>query len=920
VRKLRVVAMAAAGLSLIAAVTVLPPSQTAHADPPVNLLASDMDVAFDTPTSLFTAASTTTGGTQTIVPATTGNGLEIRDASLGTNLSSYFYKRWSTSALKTRINQVYSQPVGSAPVAFTLSYDVRRSAASTKQVAKDVYAQLQFGNWDNLNVPRFPIPSTSIATTAAYTNTTGTLHSVSEADIASYRFTIVPNGGTRLVTTVELGFSVRVDTGGTDEAYIIDNPAISEVGISNDTTPPTAPASLTKTAASASSVSLSWPAATDNIGVTGYDILRDGSLATSVGGNITSGIVTGLTPLTKYHFTVAAKDSAGNVSVPSPEVVATTPADPTLIPASYPGTTQSRLQWLWDKAKAMKEENGPINTTEYVAQLVDGQNVAANLGKLDTMYQQYDAEQYKTLAKMYAYLMVGNQFSATTLAHAKSYFAQYGYAQLNQTENLRMSNYVVGYLTGQYLPTVTDLNGKSGAVLKATNKTNIVAMIDAGVHKGWAEYESPEYTFMTYFGLNAIYQWSDEADLRQKAKMAMDVMWFEWGNDWNNGFPVSSISRSKGDSATASDPSWRGADHTALSWAYFGADRAQQSLGESENLAPALYRPNLEYLGLVAWSGTTYTPPQLAVTIGQTTTKNLSWRKTNGQNSGGSTMSIYRQAYVKPNWGLATEVQYRRADNWVEDVPMSLRWRSSSADGQFRVSADQGTAMVGSYNQPANQRVIQDGAAAVAVYKSSGDQSSNYLNAMFPDTGSIVQRTEQSGWVFADTGTMYFAFKMLKPYQWFHQTPSDPSNKVKTTATLHPANGLIYSYDILRSQADKNGWILQTADHGDYTNLAGFTQAVLTTTVLDSSHLNDANPRLVYTALNGDVVDITFDNAAAAPAGAQKVNGTAIPFDTFKTFDTPWLQQGLGAQTFTASVGSAQSVYDFANWTITNTP
>jgi hypothetical protein len=41
---------------------------------------------------------------------------------------------------------------------------------------------------------------------------------------------------------------------------------------------------------------------------------------------------------------------------------------------------------------------------------------------------------------------------------------------------------------------------------------------------------------------------------------------------------------------------------------------------------------------------------------------------------------------------------------------------------------------------------MQDGPAAVGVFKSSGDQTENYLSAMFPDTGSIVeQRNDVDG-------------------------------------------------------------------------------------------------------------------------------------------------------------------------------
>ena len=43
-----------------------------------------------------------------------------------------------------------------------------------------------------------------------------------------------------------------------------------------DTTPPSAPSGLTATATSSSSVSLSWTASTDNVGVTGYNIFRNG--------------------------------------------------------------------------------------------------------------------------------------------------------------------------------------------------------------------------------------------------------------------------------------------------------------------------------------------------------------------------------------------------------------------------------------------------------------------------------------------------------------------------------------------------------------------------------------------------------------------------------------------------------------------
>ena len=51
-----------------------------------------------------------------------------------------------------------------------------------------------------------------------------------------------------------------------------------------DTTPPTAPANLTATAAAWNQVNLSWTASTDDVGVTGYQIFRNGThIATTYG-------------------------------------------------------------------------------------------------------------------------------------------------------------------------------------------------------------------------------------------------------------------------------------------------------------------------------------------------------------------------------------------------------------------------------------------------------------------------------------------------------------------------------------------------------------------------------------------------------------------------------------------------------------
>jgi len=109
-----------------------------------------------------------------------------------------------------------------------------------------------------------------------------------------------------------------------------------------DTQAPTAPTGLASSNVTQSSVSLSWSASTDNVGVTGYDVYRNGSLLASTAS--TSYNVSGLSASTTYSFYVKAKDAAGNVSAASNTVSVTT-ADETISYCTSQGNNYS-YEWI----------------------------------------------------------------------------------------------------------------------------------------------------------------------------------------------------------------------------------------------------------------------------------------------------------------------------------------------------------------------------------------------------------------------------------------------------------------------------------------------------------------------------------------------------------------------------------------------
>jgi chitodextrinase len=93
-----------------------------------------------------------------------------------------------------------------------------------------------------------------------------------------------------------------------------------------DSESPGAPTNLQASNLQQSTLTLTWSASTDNIGVTGYDVYRNGIKISPANHNSTSYNVTGLAALTDYDFYVNARDAAGNISPNSNTVQVTTPA------------------------------------------------------------------------------------------------------------------------------------------------------------------------------------------------------------------------------------------------------------------------------------------------------------------------------------------------------------------------------------------------------------------------------------------------------------------------------------------------------------------------------------------------------------------------------------------------------------------
>jgi chitodextrinase len=106
-----------------------------------------------------------------------------------------------------------------------------------------------------------------------------------------------------------------------------------------DATPPSAPTALSSTAATSSSISLSWTAATDDVGVAGYGVYNGSNRVAST--TSTSYTVGGLACGTSYTFGIDAYDAAGNRSVKVTITASTSACAPSTNASVYVSTSGS---------------------------------------------------------------------------------------------------------------------------------------------------------------------------------------------------------------------------------------------------------------------------------------------------------------------------------------------------------------------------------------------------------------------------------------------------------------------------------------------------------------------------------------------------------------------------------------------------
>jgi len=180
------------------------------------------------------------------------------------------------------------------------------------------------------------------------------------------------------------------------------------VSTGTDTAPPTAPGSLAAIANGSSGVNLSWAAATDNVGVTGYRVERcQGATCTNFAQVATPTGTTysdsGLVASTAYRYRVRATDAAGNLGPYSAIGAATTaastdttaPSATANLVATVNGSTAVNLTW------SAATDN--VGVVQYRVERCQGSTSCTNFAQIGTTAVTSYANAGLTASTIYRY-------------------------------------------------------------------------------------------------------------------------------------------------------------------------------------------------------------------------------------------------------------------------------------------------------------------------------------------------------------------------------------------------------------------------------------------------------------------------------------------------------------------------------------
>lgn len=483
------------------------------------------------------------------------------------------------------------------------------------------------------------------------------------------------------------------------------------------------------------------------------------------------------------------------------------------------------------------------------------------------------------------------------------------------TENHWAMYYISLYLMAELYPNEPAeswYSGKSSAENLAEAREYLIHWMDLATTIGQGEFNCSHYIAEYAIPLGMLANWAHDPAMRQRGRMMLDWLFADYFASSLHG--VLSGPNARTDD-TAVIEHWN-AISSFFSWLLLG------------NTVP---QPGYGGWGVYfAAASSTYELPEVIYRIGvdrpeDYVQQSLKRSRRRWRNSDVFMMPIYRTFYARADYavgsyqgGMADPIQTHVWDvTWavpdprgVHNTIFSVHPISSSFDMQtyFTELPDQmikGVAKEGkpSYDMPDKllggsrfERVFQDLDTVVALYDIPPGTRFPHINGFF--SKDLVNVTEDaSGWIFAQGGNTYLAYRPLAPYTW------EPLVKFKSSWS----DERIPTGDRrLVSPHLKNGTIVQAASAREFADFEAFKRSIR---ALPLRFSLEPVPSVVFRSLRGKDIRFTYGEAP-------QLDGKPVDYARWKLFEGPYLNAEKNSRRLTLTHGRLERVLDFNTLTI----
>jgi len=489
------------------------------------------------------------------------------------------------------------------------------------------------------------------------------------------------------------------------------------------------------------------------------------------------------------------------------------------------------------------------------------------------------------------------------------------------TENHWVMYYTSLYLMAQQWPDEPGedwFNGKSSAENLAEAQGWLQHWMDLTTTSGQGEYDCTHYVGEFATALIMLATWAEDPALRQRGRMMLDYIIADFAVDSLDGIYIGAHART--DEVQVLEK-WAGLS-SFFGWLLFGncpvaSDYSQNGWGWGTYFA--LLAANYDLPEVIYQIGTDRSRPYLHRELKRTRHR---WRNSDVRNA-----QVYKTTYMTKDYavgsdqgGLLQPLQQHSWDmTWAVSDPRGVHntlfsvqaycsgfelqtyytdypdWMPEAVTRQGKPSYNQEDKLLG--GSPYEQIYQQDD-TLISLTSVPADARFGHVNGFFSkDLARLVE--DASGWIFAQGGNAYIAYRPLAAYLW------RPYFRYKSVWTGERENA---GDKLLRSDSRRNGTLLQVASAGEFPSFEAFKAAIVS---LPLEFRLEPVPLVKFTTLRGKQLVCTY---GAAPV----VDGRPVDYAEWKLFDGPYLKAARDSRMLVLTHGRLKRVLDFGTLTITD--